>query len=180
MQTIATPECFTLFAVDIKSDGPAPGLFSMISFGVVRVDATLDTVFKGRCCPISDQWDPESLAVTGFTRTQTYTFPDPRHELPRFAEWLAAQSQGSPVFISDNNGFDWSFMNYYLWRFLGRNPFGQSSRNLADLHRGLMRDWRVSLAGLRPAPLTHDPVDNARSHARLLLELQAQGLAIPL
>ena len=31
----------TLFCVDVEADGPCPGPYSMVSFGVVRVDAAL-------------------------------------------------------------------------------------------------------------------------------------------
>ena len=31
----------SLFVVDVESDGPAPGLFSMVSFGAIRVDENM-------------------------------------------------------------------------------------------------------------------------------------------
>lgn len=34
--------------VDVESDGPIPGDYSMISFGAVVVDETLDKTFYGR------------------------------------------------------------------------------------------------------------------------------------
>ena len=39
--------------VDIESDGPIPGDYSMISFGAVRVDEHLDKTFYGRLRPVS-------------------------------------------------------------------------------------------------------------------------------
>jgi len=36
---------------------------------------------------------------------------------------LAYQSRRL-LFISDNDGFDWQFVNWYFWHFLGQNPFG--------------------------------------------------------
>ena len=40
-----------------------------------------------------------------------------------FAGWLKENAKGRPIFISDNNGFDWQFVNWYFWRFTGGNPF---------------------------------------------------------
>ncbi len=44
--------------VDIESDGPIPGDFSMISFGAVLVDDRLDKTFYGKLKPISDKFIP--------------------------------------------------------------------------------------------------------------------------
>jgi hypothetical protein len=49
------------------------------------------------------------------------------------------------VFVSDNNGFDWQFINWYFWHFTGANPFGHSSTNLGSC----TREW--SRCVFRPA-----------------------------
>src|SRR2546430_7235960 len=97
--------------VDIESDGPIPGDYSMISFGAVIVDATLSKTFSGRLRPISDKWIPDALAVSGHTREQTLQFEEPSLVMGQFQIWLADQSPDRPIFISDNNGFDWQFIN---------------------------------------------------------------------
>ena len=74
--------------VDIEADGPIPGDYSMVCFGAVVVDASLERTFYAQLRPISEQWVPEALAVSGFTREQTGAFPDPKAEMQRFAEWL--------------------------------------------------------------------------------------------
>ena len=48
------------FMVDIESDGPIPGDYSMICFGAVLVDAALDTTFYGQLRPISERWMAEA------------------------------------------------------------------------------------------------------------------------
>jgi hypothetical protein len=50
--------------VDIEADGPIPGDYSMISFGAIVVEPTLDRVFSARLKPISETWLPEALAVS--------------------------------------------------------------------------------------------------------------------
>ena len=64
--------------VDIESDGPIPGDFSMISFGAVLVDSALDKTFYGQLKPISDLYIPEALAVSGFTRDEVSTLMIPK------------------------------------------------------------------------------------------------------
>ena len=64
--------------VDIESDGHIPGYYSMISFGAVIVDESLDKTFYGKLKPISDKYIPEALAVSGHTREETLTFEDPK------------------------------------------------------------------------------------------------------
>ena len=63
--------------VDIESDGPIPGDYSMICFGAVLVDDTLDKVFYGQFKPISEKWDRAALSIIGFTRVESQDFDDP-------------------------------------------------------------------------------------------------------
>lgn len=91
--------------VDVESDGPIPGDYSMISFGAVVVDDTLDKTFYGRLQPISDKFIPEALAVSGYTREQTMAFDEPALVMQQFAAWLKELSKDRHIFISDNNGF---------------------------------------------------------------------------
>ena len=53
------------------------------------------------------------------------------------------------MFISDNNGFDWQFINWYFHHFLGKNPFGHSSTNLGSLYKGLVKDTFENFKHLR-------------------------------
>src|SRR6218665_1780852 len=120
----------TWIMVDIEADGPIPGDYSMVSFGAVVVEPGLSRRFQARLCPISERWVPEALAISGLTREQTLAFDDAAATMQRFADWLATLGRDHPRFVSDNNGFDWQFINWYFHHFLGRNPFGHSSTNL--------------------------------------------------
>ena len=63
--------------VDVESDGPIPGDYSMIALGAVLVDPTLAKRFSGRLKPISERWIPEALGVSGYSREQTLQFDEP-------------------------------------------------------------------------------------------------------
>jgi len=166
--------------VDIESDGPIPGDYSMISFGAIVVEPALDRTFYGRIRPISDKWDVEALAVSGSTREQTLLFDDPKTVMRAFARWIEDNNSGRLHFISDNNGFDWQFINWYFHHFTGDNPFGHSSSNLGSLYKGFVRDTARSFKHLRKTTHTHHPVDDARGNAEALLYIKGKGLAINL
>ncbi len=165
--------------VDIEADGPIPGDYSMISFGAVVVEPGLGRTFYGELRPMSKKFIPEALAVSGFTREHTLTFPEPEEVMPSFGEWLAAVSSERPMFISDNNGFDWQFINYYFHHFTGHNPFGFSSTNLGSLYKGLVRDTTKNFKHLRKTKHTHHSVDDAKGNAEALLAMKDEmGLKI--
>lgn len=169
------------FMVDIESDGPIPGDYSMICFGAILVEPGLTRSFYGQLRPISGKWLPDALQVSGFTREQTLQFDDPATVMTRFADWLAEHASYRPFFISDNNGFDWQFINWYFHHFTGSNPFGFSSTNLGSLYKGLIKDTFQNFKHLRTTPHTHHPVDDARGNAEALLAMvQNHGLRITL
>ena len=167
----------TYVMVDIEADGPIPGDYSMISLGAIVVQPALDRVFSGRLRPISDRFVPEALAVSGASREETLGYDDPGAVMERFGAWVRAL-QGRPIFISDNNGFDWMFVCWYFHHFTGANPFGYSSQNLGSLYKGLVKDTSKSFKHLRRTAHTHDPVDDARGNAEALLQLKDMGLKI--
>jgi hypothetical protein len=167
--------------VDIESDGPIPGDYSMICFGAVVVEPTLTRTFYGKLKPISEQWLPEALAVSGFSREETLEFDDPKTVMESFAAWLVENGSGRPFFISDNNGFDWQFINWYSHHFMGDNPFGHSSTNLGSLYKGLVNDTFKNFKHLRKTKHTHHPVDDAIGNAEALLAMKKDlGLKISL
>ncbi len=166
--------------VDIEADGPIPGDYSMVSLGAVIVEPALSRTFHGQLRPISERWIPEALAVSGQSREETLAFEEPTAVMRRFADWLARECPQRMIFISDNNGFDWQFVNWYFHHFLGKNPFGHSSQNLGSLYKGLMKDAFANFKHLRKTRHTHHPVDDARGNAEALLEMKKMGLGIRL
>ena len=123
---------------------------------------------------------PEALAVSGFPREDTLQFDDPKGVMEAFAGWLIDNVKGRPMFVSDNNGFDWQFVNWYFWHFTGANPFGHSSTNLGSLYKGLVKDTSQNFKRLRKTRHTHNPVDDAKGNAEALLAMKGMGLRIRL
>jgi len=172
------------FMVDVETDGSAPGLYSMIQIGVIIMTKTYAThvEFFGQLKPISKKYLPEALACTGISRKDTEAFDDPEEVMHKFYNWIRALNEPKtrPMFISDNNGFDFAFINYYFWRFLGENPFGHSSTNLGSLYHGWKNDMFHNFKHLRKTEHTHNPVDDARGNAEALYEMIRQGFKFKL
>lgn len=167
--------------VDVEADGPCPGIYSMISFGAVvfNVDGDFSQTFYGKLRPMTNNYIEEALAVSGFSRDDTEEFPNPEKTMRDFADWIERVSpRARPYFLSDNNGFDWQFINYYFHYFLGKNPFGHSSSNIKSLYKGFKHSMFVSPHKLRKTRHTHHPVDDAKGYAEVLHAMKEMGLKI--
>jgi hypothetical protein len=168
--------------VDIEADGDIPHKYSMVCFGAVVVEPTLSKTFYGETRPISDNWVPEALAVSGFNREQHLLFDDPKKVMEDFAVWLEQNSNGRPVFISDNLAFDWQWINWYFHWFVGKNPFGFSGRRIGDLYCGMKMDTGLNAEWkklYRKTRHDHNPVNDAKGNAEALLSFKAMGLKMP-
>jgi len=165
------------------------------------VDDALDKTFYGRLRPITEKYVPEALKVSGHTREETLGFDEPEKVMMEFAAWIRYSCQGRsialksgaaafsirenckdrPIFISDNNGFDWMFVCWYFHHFLNENQFGHSSQNLGSLYKGLVKDTFKNFKHLRKTKHTHNPVDDARGNAEALLTMiKENGLRVKL
>lgn len=163
----------SLIVVDVESDGNCPVIYSMIFFGAVFVE-DLNTTFYGKTKPISEHYCPDALKTSGFTRGEHLQFPDPMETMINFKNWIEIYSKGKPIFISDNPAFDWQFINYYFYRYIGNNPFGFSAKRIGDIYSGLVKNmfkgsnWKK----LRKTKHSHNPVDDAKGNAEALLEMR--------
>lgn len=164
------------FSVDVEADGPIPGDYSMIWFGAVIVEQKLSRTFEGKLQPITKNYVPEALKVSGLTREQTEQFEQPIIVMQRFVQWVKNNLNPNerPVLISDNNGFDWMFMCWYMWHFVGENPFGYSSANINWLYKGITRNFFKSFKHLRETKHDHNPLNDAKGNAEAFIKIAAQ------
>lgn len=168
------------FSVDIEADGDIPPYASMISLGAVLIKPGLTETFYSELKPISPAWNPDALAISGFSREQTLEFQDPEEEMRRFEAWVLETSKGKPIFIADNNGFDFAWVNWYFQYFLGRNPFGWSSRRFSDIYSGFDNDMYTRWKHLRETGHSHNALEDSIGNAEVLLKYQQKGLKIKL
>lgn len=165
---------------DVESDGPVQGRNSMICFGAVVVEPTLSKTFYGKIRPISENYDPETLAISGFSREDHLTFDEPEKVMREFGEWIKKNSVGRPILISDNNGYDAAWINWYFHVYCGENPFGWTSRKIGDLYCGMVNDTFAKWKFLRKTKHSHNPLDDAMGNAEAILKMQDMGLKIKL
>src|SRR5215471_4938720 len=116
-------------STDIESDGPVPGLNSMLSFGSAAylADKTLVRTFSANLETLAGaSGDPITMA---WWETQPEAWEACRKNpqppilvMPEYASWLK-ELPGNPVFVGYPSGFDFMFITYYLYRFAGESPF---------------------------------------------------------
>lgn len=168
--------------LDVEADGPCPGLYNMISFGLVSV-ANPALSFFGEVAPILDHPGvAEARGVAGVSFEKQKTFSAPEQVMMEAREWLVGLAGGKRVVIwSDNPAFDWQYWNWYCHRYLGDNPAGFSARRIGDMDAGRRGEplntsaWQKR----RETAHTHHPVDDARGNAEALRWILAEmGVAV--
>ena len=167
--------------VDVESDGPSPCKYSVVCFAAVIVSQPPYKTFYGQTKPISKLWLPDALAISGFSREEHEKFGEPEKVMIEFRDWLKANIQGNPVFVSDNPAYDFKWIDYYFHYYLEENPFGFSGRRIGDMYAGFMKDasqannWKR----LRVTRHTHCPTDDAIGNVEALLKIQELGMKFP-
>lgn len=163
-----------LLFVDIEADGPCPGIYSMVQLGAVSVyKGQIQDTFCGNLAPMTEKFLPEALKAIDITRERTLEFPDPKKTMFSFDTWAKSASlraKSNPLFMSDNNGFDWQFVNYYMHYFIGSNFLGFSSNNISNFYGGLNKQLRSGhWKNFRVTKHTHDALDDARGNAEAFI-----------
>ncbi|WP_226810262.1 exonuclease [Candidatus Vallotia lariciata] len=126
-------------STDIEADGPIPGPHSMLSFAsaaytagkqlTATFSANLETLPGASPHPLQDAWwktQPDAWAAC-HRNTRS-----PEEALPAYVDWVEALP-GKPVFVAYPAGFDFTFMFWYMIRFVGRCPFSWSALDIKTL-----------------------------------------------
>lgn len=181
-----TDKAEVFISIDVETAGPIPGEYSMLSIGACLV-ADPSRTFDCRLKPINGNAVPEALAVSGLSLDDLReTGIDAATAMRRFADWVGDVVEGAdPVFVGFNAPFDWSFVNYYLHRFTGANPFGFTALDIKALWMGITgcswADTKSSKVAEALAPTLsgdHDALRDALYQAELFRLAQAEGQKI--
>ncbi|MEU8341375.1 hypothetical protein SAMN05443665_1022118 [Actinomadura meyerae] len=182
-------------SADVEADGPIPGPYSMLSFGLAacgtydgRDFTPLDpagSTFYAELRPISDDYVPEALAVSGLDRDRLAAEGRQPAEAMNAATAFvtratAAADASSAVLVAYPLGFDWMFLYWYWMRFASAgSPFGHSRHlDLKTLYaakadamvvRSTKRQMPPELLSDRPH--THNALDDAIEQAELFQNL---------
>jgi hypothetical protein len=135
------PELY--IASDVEADGPIPGPYSMISLGMSVVGQPEHT-FYTELKPISDDFIPDSLAVSGLDRERLLReAPDPETAMLEAHNWVnSLKIKGHPIFLPAPAVWDGMFIHWYFMRFVGESPFGPTGAGV-DL-----RSYWMGVTGL--------------------------------
>jgi hypothetical protein len=169
--------------MDIESNGPCPGLFSLISVGLATVNWNLDPTFKRFSTKIEFAPEPfsdsssEAYKVVGVTLQQHETFPEPLESTQLLLDTLnqlkTSSNSDRLICWSDNPAFDYQFLNYYFFKYVRENPLGHSARRIGDLWAGYRNNPNdhSSWKKFRKTRHTHDPEDDAIGNCEALEEI---------
>ena len=190
-----TPELYV--SCDIEANGPCPGLFSMLSFGLAAftLDKTLVSTFS-RNLELLDGAEVDERTMTWWAQTdQAEAYRKSRDDLvsPRGAmveakAWLEEMRRfGKPIVCGAPSGFDFTFMYYYFQRFLGESPIGFASLDLRSYAAAVMkRQYRHVGKRQYPAqwldeglPHTHVALDDAIEQGCILINMMRFNLDLP-
>lgn len=176
------PELY--IAADVEADGPIPGPFSMISLGMSVVGMP-QHAFYSEIRPISANFDPKALAVSGLDRDALLANAPAAAEAMRAADaWVnGLRKIGRPVFLAGPAVWDGMFIHWYFMNFLGKSPFGNtgSGIDLRSYWMGLKgiewvesRKGRIKYElGMEDLPHTHHAGEDAAELAAVFAAILA-------
>jgi DNA polymerase III epsilon subunit-like protein len=177
--------------VDVETAGPIPGPggFSLLSIGACTIFEPKST-FYIELRPINENITAESAAVHKLSLERLMVEgAAPEEAMTRFEDWLKDQAapRQQPVFVAFNAAFDWAFINYYFYHYLGHNPFGHAALDIKAFYMGLagvpwsQTSWRhVGPRYVDDRHLTHhalqDALDQADMFKKMLAEMHTGNL----
>lgn len=140
------------YSVDIEASGPVPGLYNLVSIGVVPVMdeggvfRPAEERFYVELKPIGGAFEDEAMAVHGLSRAhleQNGTEASKAmRDLVEFVAGGVNRRAARAVFVGHNAAFDWSYISYYFTLFRMPNPFGYKALDIKSLAMGRLRiDW---------------------------------------
>ena len=182
------PEIY--ISTDVETDGPIPGVHSMLSFAsaAFRADKTLLGTFSANLHTLPGaSGDPRTMA---WWKTQPDAWAacrsglqEPEQAMPHYVEWIKSLG-GKPVFVGYPVTFDFMFVYWYLIRFTGSSPFSHSALDMKTYAMALLRtDYRDSTKRNMPRrwfddlPHTHVALDDAIGQGHLFCNMLADNVA---
>ncbi len=176
------PEIFV--STDIETDGWVPGQNSILSIGSAAFfcDKTFIDAFSVNLKTLPESSpNPESMA---WWQTQPKAWQacrencqEPQNAMREYHKWLC-QLPGQIIFVAEPLVFDFMFVDYYLQRFAGNNPFGFASIDIRSYIMGMKNlDFSDSKLNALPKkwfdnlPHTHIAIDDAIEQGTLFCNL---------
>ena len=172
-------------SVDVETDGPIPGPYSMLSLGAVAFTPEGDEL---------DGFEVNLLELPGAHQhpdtmewwdTQTEAWEYARRDLVEasvamesFYRWVE-KFPGKPVFVGYPAGFDFLFVYWYLIQFCGDSPFSHSALDMKTYAMAILnkpyrqstkRNWPKRWSRGTPHH-SHKAIDDAREQGMIFCRM---------
>lgn len=175
------------FSTDVETDGPIPGLNSMLSLGSAAYtgegkllgtfEVNLHTLEGATADADTMAWWSRQQKAWKACRENPIA---PEDAMSQFVKWVKSY-HGSPVFVAYPAGFDFLFVYWYLIRFAGESPFSHSALDMKTFAMSLMgTEYRQSTKRNMPRrwfesrPHTHRALDDALEQGALFCKMLAE------
>lgn len=172
-------------SVDIETDGPIPGDYSMLSLGAVAFDENGKEIdsFEANLKVLVGAMQDKDTMEWWKTQPEAWEYCQINKKLPQivmieFREWVM-NLEGKPVFVAYPAGFDWTFVYWYLIHFCGHSPFGFQALDLksyvmAKLNknfretskRNMPKEWFTNILH------SHKAIEDAREQGLLFFQMK--------
>lgn len=175
-------------STDVETDGPAPGLNSMLSFGSAAFlpDKTLVSTFSANLELLDGAVSDPKTMLWWQTQPEAWAacrkdLQAPAEVMPKYAAWVNSLEM-MPVFVGYPAAFDFMFITYYLHRFTGGSPFGFLALDIKSYVMALKKSDFLSVTKMSMPqewfdnlPYTHVALDDAISQGALFCNILAQN-----
>lgn len=175
-------------STDVETDGPIPGVNSMLSFGsaAYRADKTLVSTFTANLTTLPDAVAHPATLAWWQTQPEAWQacrtdLQDPALAMSHYLAWLKALP-GKPVFVAYPAAFDFLFVYWYLIRFTGESPFSHSALDIKTYAMAMLkRGYRDATKRNMPKhwfdqlPHTHQALDDAIEQGALFCNMLAEN-----
>jgi hypothetical protein len=176
-------------STDIEADGPIPGPHSMLSLGSAAYlrDKTLASTFAANLQPLPGaaphpdtlEWWKRSPEAWAAARRNPQP---PEQVMPAYVAWLQSLP-ARPVFVGWPASWDFMWVYWYLIRYTGQRPFGESVLDIRSYAMGMRRKlfWRTGKSYLPQRwfddlPHTHIALDDALAQGALFCNMLAENM----
>jgi DNA polymerase III epsilon subunit-like protein len=137
----------TWFCVDIEANGPVPGLYDMVSLGVVAVAPDKQGLLQIgeslylELAPVAPRFDARAAAIHGLDQERLAAEGlSQRAFCEQLSAWIAEQTRPgtAPAFVGHNAPFDWSHVSWVFAKEELPNPFGYKALCTKALTMGVL------------------------------------------
>lgn len=177
-------------STDVETDGPIPGVNSMLSFAsaafladkslISTFSANLETLPEAKTDPKTmDFWKTQPLAWAAARQD----LQNPQLAMKNYVSWIK-ELPGKPVLIGFPVAFDFMFVYWYLMRFVGESPFSFSALDIKTYAMSMLKTpYRKTVKQQMPkhwfnedCPHTHIALDDALEQGYLFCNMLEENL----